>query len=122
VHINPADIIHRIGAMPIGDPAAMRSHAVRLNADADTIMSLVQAAHGRGHATAYLGPAADRFRADLEVVLRDVQRRVAHLHHAADALMRAAGDVEVAQHQWHTLYTRVESDLVAAAKAALDHH
>jgi uncharacterized protein YukE len=121
VHIDPASIVRRIGGMPIGDPGAMRSHAARLHTDASHLMDLVGAAHGRAHETIYQGPAADRFRAEIDDCLHVAQQRVNRLHQAADHLAAAASNVEASQARWHRLYRRVEADLIAAAKAAARH-
>jgi hypothetical protein len=119
MHIDPAKVIRRIGAMPIGDPVAMRSHATRLHADANHLTELVGAAHRRAHAAVYRGPAADRFRAGIDDCLHVTQQKAGRLHQAADDLARAAGGVESAQRSWTTMYHRVESELAAAARAAM---
>jgi uncharacterized protein YukE len=119
--IDPAKVVRRIGQMPIGDPPAMRSRAARLHADASHMMDLVSAAHRRAHESKFLGPAADRFRAEMDDCVRVAQQRASRLHQAADHLAAAAASVEAAQAHWRSLYHRVEAELVVAAKAAARH-
>jgi uncharacterized protein YukE len=118
IHINPLDVIGRIGQAPIGDPAAMNARAARLRADAEHLMSLVSAASGRAHGMAYEGPAANRFRHEIADCTREAAICADHLHNAASALQRASGNVAAAQARWQARFRQVEAELIAAARAA----
>jgi uncharacterized protein YukE len=118
IHINPLDIIHRIGQMPIGDPAAMNAHAARLRADADHLASLVGGASGRAHALPYEGPAANRFRNEIDTGTREASVAIDRLHQAASTLQRAAGNVAAAQRSWQVRFKQIEAELIASARAA----
>jgi uncharacterized protein YukE len=120
-HINPLDIIHRIGQAPIGDPAAMNARATRLRADADHLAGLIAGAAGRVNAMPYEGPAATRFRGEIADCTREAAIVVEHLHNAATTLQRAAGNVAAAQRGWQQRFKQVEAELLAAARASGRH-
>lgn len=116
--VNAWQVVRRIGDMPVGDPTAMMAHAAQLRADADRLVELAVAANRRAMAAVFEGPAADRFRADIEDCLRDAQMRADRLHQAAADLQRAATRVAASQSAWRLQFRRVEAELVAAARAA----
>jgi uncharacterized protein YukE len=121
MHINPLEVIGRIGQLPIGDPAAMTQHAARLRADADHLMSLVSAVSARANAMAYEGPAAQRFRSEIGDSVREAGMCHEQLYEASFALDRAASSVASSQAQWRRRFSEVEAELVAAARAAGAH-
>lgn len=122
IHIDPAAVIRRIGNMPIGDPAAMRSHAARLHQDADQLAQLAITAARRARSTQFEGPAAERFKAEIEDCAREIAGRAAHLHAAASRLERAAADVAAAQASWRVRFHQIESQLADAAARAAGRH
>lgn len=119
--ISAAEVIRHIGNMPIGDPAAMRSHAARLRSDADRIASVAGAVAARATATRFEGPAADRFRHEIQDCLGELRRRATRLHQVAGDLDRAAAQVAASQASWHAQFRRVEAALVAAAAGKAGH-
>jgi hypothetical protein len=118
MYINPLEIIQRIGQAPIGDPAAMSRHAAQLRSEGDRIAGLAGSVSARARAMAYEGPAADRFRTDVDANVREAAVAAGRLHDAASALQRAAGAVATAQAHWQQRFRQVEAELIAAARAA----
>ena len=118
MHIDPIEIVRRIGEAPIGDPAAMQRHAARLRADADQLSALVDGATSRATAMPYEGPAADAFRAEMRGCLQDAHGTIEQLHDAATILQRAAGTVAAEQARWRQRFHQIEQELLAAARAA----
>jgi uncharacterized protein YukE len=118
MHIDPLEIIRRIGQAPIGDPAAMQQHAARLRADAEHLAALVESVTSRAASMPYEGPAAEGFRGGMHACMRDAQGAIEQLHDAASILQRAAGSVAAEQARWHRRFSQVEAELIAAARAA----
>ena len=79
---------------------------------------LATTASRKAHSTTFEGPAADRFRHEIDDCLRDMSARAAHLHRAATNLERAAASVAAAQAGWRARFRQVEAQLAAAARAA----
>jgi uncharacterized protein YukE len=117
MHVDPLDIIRRIGQAPIGDPAAMQRHAAQLRADADHLTAVVSSVTARATSMPYEGPAADAFRAEMQSSVRDAQAAAEQLHEAASILQRAAGSVAAEQATWQRRFREVEAELLAAARA-----
>ncbi|MEA2297522.1 MAG: hypothetical protein QOF77_458 [Solirubrobacteraceae bacterium] len=113
--VTPQQVIAHIGRLPIGDPAAIRSHAARLRADADAIIAKSRRVMDAVHTTRYEGPAADRWRQTMGECERDAITAAAELMALADRLLGAAGQVEAQQTQWHRDFARVAAQLESAA-------
>jgi uncharacterized protein YukE len=115
MHIDPLEVIRRIGQAPIGDPSAMQQHAARLRADADHLALLVETVTSRATSMPYEGPAADAFRGEIQASMHDAHGTIERLHDAASILQRAAGAVAAEQARWHQRFQQVEAELSAAA-------
>ena len=81
-------------AVALGDPAAMRSEAYALRAQAEALASLAQQLQGRVESLAFEGPAADRFRATMLERYHEALRLAGELQDLSDYVFRAAARVE----------------------------
>jgi uncharacterized protein YukE len=81
-------------AVALGDPAAMRSEAYALRAQAEALASLAQQLQGRIEGMTFEGPAADRFRASMAERYRHAVQLAGELQDLADYVFRAAARVE----------------------------
>lgn len=81
-------------AVALGDPAAMRSEAYALRAQAEALASLAQQLQGRVESLTFEGPAADRFRAAMTERYQESVRLANELQDLADYIFRAAARVE----------------------------
>ena len=77
-----------------GDPAAMRSEAYGLRAQAEALASLAQQLQARIEGLTFEGPAADRFRAAMIERYHEALRLAGELQDLADYVFRAAARVE----------------------------
>jgi uncharacterized protein YukE len=81
-------------AVALGDPAAMRSEAYALRAQAEALASLAQQLQGRIEALTFEGPAADRFRSAMTERHHEALRLAGELQDLSDYVFRAAARVE----------------------------
>ena len=81
-------------AVALGDPAAMRSEAYALRAQAEALASLAQQLQGRIEGLTFEGPAADRFRAAMVERYQEALRLAGELQDLSDYVFRAAANVE----------------------------
>jgi uncharacterized protein YukE len=81
-------------AVALGDPAAMRSEAYSLRAQAEALASLAQQLQGRIESLTFEGPAADRFRAGMTERYQESLRLAGELQDLADYVFRAAARVD----------------------------
>jgi uncharacterized protein YukE len=81
-------------AVALGDPAAMRSEAYGLRAQAEALASLAQQLQARIEGMTFEGPAADRFRASMAERYQQVIQLAGELQDLADYVFRAAARVE----------------------------
>ena len=81
-------------AVALGDPAAMRSEAYGLRAQAEALASLAQQLQARIEGLTFEGPAVDRFRAAMIERYHEALRLAGELQDLADYVFRAAARVE----------------------------
>jgi hypothetical protein len=112
--ISVQSIVQRIGEMPIGDPVAMRSHASRLDAEAELIEARARGVTASVNDARYQSPAADRLRNGAGNVERELLAAANRLRVLAGDLRASAARVAAEQHWWHTEFTRVEQELARA--------
>jgi hypothetical protein len=104
-------VVARIGNVPIGDPSAMRSHARRLQAEAEAIVQRAGSVSAIVNGARYECPAATRLRhgsADVEARLNGAAQRLSSL---AERMLISATQVDESQQLWRRDFERVAREL-----------
>ncbi|MBS1870100.1 MAG: hypothetical protein JSS99_10575 [Actinobacteria bacterium] len=117
--VTAQQVIAHIGHLPIGDPDAIRAHAARIEADADEIADRATHVEREVAGTAFEGPAAERWRSEMESCNQDACHAVDELHALAGRMRQVAARVAAQQAQWHRDFARVKARLEQAAHDAL---
>ena len=95
-----------LGLRPDGDPEGMRLYASSLRASAEMIRAAGHGAAESVHAATFVGPAGDATRARADRLRGRASQRADELRNLADAIDRAAGEVEDDQRNWEVLKDR----------------
>jgi hypothetical protein len=105
------EIERRIGGLPIGDPAAMRAYARRLEAEAEAIAARARAVTGTVEGARYQSPSATRLKAGAADTEARLLSAAARLQELAASVLRAASSVEADQQWWHGEFARIAHEL-----------
>lgn len=106
-----------VGPPPVGDPGGMRAKAASLRSQADQTGAAAQRIASTVRGVEFEGPAATRFRHKMAWWQFGISGLVAELHAAADALLRGASQVEVAQRQHAALQQQALQEAAQAQRA-----
>lgn len=117
--VTAQQVIAHIGQLPIGDADAIRAHAARVEADADEIADRAGQIEREVAATGFEGPAAQRWRSEMDRCNRDARRAADELRALAGRMRQVAARVAAQQAQWHRDFARVKARLEQVAHDAL---
>lgn len=117
--VTAQQVIAYIGQLPVGDPTAIRAHAARIEADASNLVASSAHVMREVAATGFEGPAANRWRQEMEACDRDARRTAGELTALAARMRATAGRVESQQAQWHRDFARVKARLEQAVRDGL---
>jgi hypothetical protein len=105
------EVESRIGALPIGDPGAMRLYAQRLQSEAELIAARVRSVTGTVEGARYVCPAATRLKTGALDTEDRLLAAAGRLQDLAANVLRSANSVEADQESWRREFDRIAGEL-----------
>lgn len=111
-------VLRQLGDLPVGNPGEVRERAVLLQRCSEEIDAQARRLQHRVGGLWYEGPAATRFRADVDNLVSQLHAERNRLAELAAWLFAEAGQLENRQDDWRWRADRLYDELVERAREA----